>query len=61
MGGKIIQDLLRNLDLVDLLNALKEDMNATKSEAKKKTLNKRLKVIESFLNSSTLPKPLEIR
>jgi len=55
MGGKIIQDLLRTLDLVELLNSLKDDMNATRSEAKKKTIVKRLKVVENFINSGNRP------
>jgi len=55
MGGKIVQDLLKTLDLVDLLTSLKADMAATKSEAKKKTLVKRLKVVENFINSGNRP------
>ena len=55
MGGQIIQDLLKNLDLVELLNSLKDDMAATKSEAKKKTIIKRLKVVENFINSGNRP------
>jgi len=55
MGGKIVQDLLKTLDLVELLTSLKEDMAATKSEAKKKTLVKRLKVVENFINSGNRP------
>ena len=55
MGGKIIQDLLKGLDLVELLHSLKGDMGATKSEAKKKTLVKRLKVVENFINSGNRP------
>ncbi|MEA2051033.1 MAG: DNA-directed RNA polymerase subunit beta' [Campylobacterota bacterium] len=55
MGGKIIQDLLKGLDLVELLNKLKDDMGATKSEAKKKTIVKRLKVVENFINSGNRP------
>ncbi|VAY87095.1 DNA-directed RNA polymerase beta' subunit [hydrothermal vent metagenome] len=55
MGGSVIQDLLKTIDLVDLLHALKESMSATKSEAKKKTLSKRLKVVENFLNSDNRP------
>ncbi len=55
MGGTIVQNLLKNLDLVALLTSLKEDMAATKSEAKKKTLVKRLKVVENFINSGNRP------
>jgi DNA-directed RNA polymerase subunit beta' len=55
MGGQIVKELLQTIDLVDLLNSLKEDMNATKSEAKKKTIIKRLKVVENFLNSGNRP------
>jgi DNA-directed RNA polymerase subunit beta' len=55
MGGKIIQELLTGLDLVALLESLKDDMAATKSEAKKKTIVKRLKVVENFINSGNRP------
>lgn len=55
MGGKIVQNLLKNIDLVELLHSLKDDMGATKSEAKKKTLVKRLKVVENFINSGNRP------
>ncbi len=55
MGGKIVQELLSTIDLVALLNSLKEDMGATKSEAKRKTIIKRLKVVENFLNSGNRP------
>jgi len=55
MGGQVVLDMLKELDLVDLLNTLKEDMAATKSEAKRKTIVKRLKVVENFLNSGNRP------
>ena len=55
MGGEVIRDLLDSIDLVDLFSSLKEAIGETKSEAKKKTINKRLKVIESFLNSGNNP------
>jgi len=55
MGGQIVSDLLKGLDLVELLHSLKDDMGATKSEAKKKTLVKRLKVVENFINSGNRP------
>jgi len=55
MGGEIVQELLADLDLVDMFAQLKEDILATKSEAKRKTIIKRLKVIESFLESGNRP------
>ena len=55
MGGEIIRDMLDELDLVELFSVLKEEMEASKSEAKRKTIVKRLKVIESFLNSGNNP------
>ncbi len=55
MGGEVVRDLLEDLDLVDLFNSLKEELENTKSEAKRKTIAKRLKVIESFLNSGNNP------
>ncbi|MEA2111681.1 MAG: DNA-directed RNA polymerase subunit beta' [Campylobacterota bacterium] len=55
MGGEIVRDLLDEIDLVDIFAQLKEDMEKTNSEAKRKTIVKRLKVIESFLNSGNNP------
>lgn len=55
MGGEVIYDMLAELDLTQILNQLQEEMEATNSEAKKKTIVKRLKVIESFLNSGNRP------
>ena len=55
MGGQIIHELLAKLDLIDLLVALKADMNSTKSDAKRKTIVKRLKIVENFLNSGNRP------
>jgi DNA-directed RNA polymerase beta' subunit len=55
MGGEVVKELLGDLDLVDMFAQLKEDIQATKSEAKRKTIVKRLKVIESFLDSGNRP------
>jgi len=55
MGGAVILDLLKDIDLVELLNSLKEEIKSTKSEAKRKTIIKRLKVVENFLNSGNRP------
>ncbi len=55
MGGEAIKDLLEEFDLIDTLQTLKQEMEDTKSEAKKKQLVKRLKVVESFVNSGNRP------
>ena len=55
MGGEIVKDLLEKLDLFQLLTLLKDDMASTKSEAKRKTIIKRLKIVENFINSGNRP------
>lgn len=55
MGGEAIKDLLEEIDLITLLQSLKEEVKDTNSDAKKKKLIKRLKVVESFLNSGNRP------
>ncbi len=55
MGGEVIKELLEELDLIDILETLKQEMENTKSETKKKAIVKRLKVIEAFVNSGNRP------
>ncbi len=55
MGGDAIAELLEDLDLIDVLHSLKSDMESTSSEAKKKQIVKRLKIVESFINSGNRP------
>ena len=55
MGGQVVYDLLADLDLINLYESLKEDAQNTKSEAKKKLIYKRIKVVKSFLDSSNKP------
>ncbi|AXX88031.1 DNA-directed RNA polymerase subunit beta' [Malaciobacter marinus] len=55
MGGDIVRNLLEYLDLFELLEKLKSEMSSTKSEAKRKTIIKRLKVVENFINSGNRP------
>jgi len=55
MGGKVIQELLEELDLVDMMYQLKEEIKNTKAIAKKKTIIKRLKIIEAFIDSDNRP------
>ncbi|MDY5557235.1 DNA-directed RNA polymerase subunit beta/beta' [Helicobacter sp.] len=57
MGGEVVKGLLEELDLVDLITELKEAIKATNSEAKKKTIVKRLKVVESFVVSGGANRP----
>jgi DNA-directed RNA polymerase subunit beta' len=55
MGAEAIRDLIRQVDLVELDKKLRAQMKVTTSEQKKKTLVKRLKVLESFLKSDNKP------
>ncbi len=55
MGGEIVRKLLDELDLVEMFHTIKAEMESTGSEAKRKAYVKRLKVIESFLNSGNNP------
>lgn len=55
IGGEVIRDMLVELNLVEILENLKNEINSTNSEAKKKIIIKRLKVVESFLNSGNKP------
>ena len=57
MGGEAVKDLLEGIDLVDLIAELKEAIKTTNSEAKKKTIIKRLKVVESFVVSGGQNRP----
>jgi DNA-directed RNA polymerase beta' subunit len=55
MGAEIVRELLGELDLAEIYVTLKQDVKETKSEAKLKTLVKRLKIVEAFLNSDNRP------
>ncbi len=55
MGGEVVKELLAELDLVEIMMQLKEEIQNTKAVAKKKTIIKRLKVIEAFLDSDNRP------
>ena len=50
-GADAIRELLRSTDVKELSKKLRAEMKETTSEAKKKRLAKRLKIIESFLES----------
>ncbi len=55
MGAEAVFELLRDLDLKAEVGTLREEMGATKSETKLKRLGKRLKLVESFLESGNKP------
>ena len=54
-GADAIRELLRNTNVKELSQKLRTEMKETASEAKKKRLAKRLKIIESFLESGNKP------
>ena len=55
MGAEAVAALLSSFDLQTEMVQVREDMAATKSETKIKRLTKRLKLLESFLNSGNKP------
>jgi DNA-directed RNA polymerase subunit beta' len=55
IGAEAIQKMLRDLNLDELSEALRAEMLATKSEAKRKKLAKRLKIIGAFRDSNNRP------
>ena len=55
MGAEAIQGLLKDIDLKSEVERLREEIPNTTSETKLKKLSKRLKLVESFLNSGNKP------
>ena len=55
MGAEAIMELLSEIDLEKSFNELKEEIASTKSQAKNKRNVKRLKLVESFINSGNRP------
>ncbi|WP_024790444.1 DNA-directed RNA polymerase subunit beta' [Lebetimonas sp. JH292] len=55
MGAEIIRRMLEELDLADMYQSLKEELKTTRSEARKKEIVKKLKIVEGFLNSDNRP------
>ena len=54
-GADAIRELLRSTEVKELSQKLRTEMRETSSEAKKRRLAKRLKIIESFLESGNKP------
>jgi len=55
MGAEAIREMLRKIDLEKVSGTLRAEMKKTTSDAKKKRIAKRLKVVEAFLNSGNKP------
>ncbi len=55
MGAEAVYELLRTLDLASEVAKVREDMAGTSSETKIKRLSKRLKLLESFIESGNKP------
>jgi DNA-directed RNA polymerase subunit beta' len=55
MGAEAILELLKQLDIVSLAETLRAEMREITSEAKRKKIAKRLKVVEAFRESGNKP------
>ncbi|HTL19430.1 MAG TPA: DNA-directed RNA polymerase subunit beta' [Steroidobacteraceae bacterium] len=55
MGAEAVYELLRTIDLQAEIGKVREEMAGTSSETKLKRLSKRLKLIESFVESGNKP------
>ncbi|MFC0119011.1 DNA-directed RNA polymerase subunit beta' [Pseudoalteromonas xiamenensis] len=55
MGAEAILDLLRELDLAQLIAEMREELPTVNSETKRKKITKRLKLMESFHQSGNNP------
>ena len=55
MGAEIIRRMLEELDLPEMYLELKDELKSTKSASRKKDIVKKLKIVESFLNSDNKP------
>ncbi len=55
MGAEAVQALLKDMDLDEEINRIREEIPATNSETKIKKLSKRLKLMEAFHQSGNKP------
>jgi DNA-directed RNA polymerase subunit beta' len=55
MGAEAVREMLSTIDLQREVIQVREDIGATKSETKIKRLSKRLKLVESFIESGNKP------
>jgi len=55
MGGEAVRELLKKIDIPALSDQLRKEMKEATSDAKRKKLAKRLKVVDSFRESGNKP------
>ena len=55
MGGEAVLEMLKSVDVHKLAEKLRQEMRAATSEAKRKKIAKRLKVVEAFRESGNRP------
>ncbi len=55
IGAEALKEMLGHLDLEELSNQLRDEMTKTNSEARRKKLAKRLKVVNAFKDSGNRP------
>ena len=55
MGGEAVTQLLKQIDVITLSDQLRKEMKEATSDAKRKKLAKRLKVVDSFRESGNKP------
>ena len=55
MGAEAVQELLRDIDLNDEIELIREEIPQTSSETKMKKITKRLKILEAFRDSNNQP------
>ncbi|MYD43236.1 MAG: DNA-directed RNA polymerase subunit beta' [Gammaproteobacteria bacterium] len=61
MGAAAIEQILEEMDLEFEAETLREELDATRSEAKSKKITKRLKLIEAFLKTNNKPEWMILR
>ena len=55
MGGEVVRDALKKLDIASLSESLRQQMRDTTSEAQRRKFAKRLKIVEAFHESGNRP------
>ncbi|HMP89398.1 MAG TPA: DNA-directed RNA polymerase subunit beta' [Kiritimatiellia bacterium] len=55
MGAEGVRDLMKRIDLQEVMTQLEAEMETTRSKQTRKKLTKRIKVLEAFLRTNTRP------